>query len=341
MKVQSGEKKSELAERITALEQRVADLEVALGNYALQAALNAEVTARQNADAALQAALDTETAAREADVTDLQSQIDDFEIPENLDKLSAYLTIVNPSDINGLSGPHVIFEGVNVHIRSGSGFTDDGGSLLGLGNLIVGYNEVSGGWGRDGSHNLVVGQYHSYTSFGGLVAGEGNSIIAEAAVVTGGLYNSASGAYSSVSGGEQNQAVADWSSVTGGKENFAYAEYSSVNGGRFNETHGFWSTVSGGEANHAEGELSTVLGGSVNVATETDGVVTGISVVEFFEYALDGDRLFNLGEFEFCQSYTETGNCWVFAPGSASGTGDPTNWSMLILDDSTCWAHCF
>ena len=31
--------------------------------------------------------------------------------------------------INGLAGPHLIIEGVNVHIRSGSGATDDNGAL--------------------------------------------------------------------------------------------------------------------------------------------------------------------------------------------------------------------
>ena len=34
-----------------------------------------------------------------------------------------------------------MFHGVNVHIVSGSGATDDNGTLRGLGNLIVDYDE--------------------------------------------------------------------------------------------------------------------------------------------------------------------------------------------------------
>jgi hypothetical protein len=39
----------------------------------------------------------------------------------------------------------------------------------------VGYNESSN-HNRSGSHNIVVGLYHDYSSFGGLVTGNGNSI---------------------------------------------------------------------------------------------------------------------------------------------------------------------
>jgi hypothetical protein len=75
--------------------------------------------------------------------------------------------------LNGLNGPHLVFEGVNIHVRSGSGATDDGaafpivpGSLYGRGNVIIGYNtEHPEGLAlndRRGSHNLVVGDQHRY-----------------------------------------------------------------------------------------------------------------------------------------------------------------------------------
>jgi hypothetical protein len=66
-------------------------------------------------------------------------------------------------------GNDVIFEGCNVHIRSGAGYT--GAPVNGLGNLVVGYNEAFPDDDRTGSHNLVVGAFHSYSSSGGLVAG--------------------------------------------------------------------------------------------------------------------------------------------------------------------------
>lgn len=116
---------------------------------------------------------------------------------------------VEPNDINGLEGPHVIFTGVNVHVRSGSGRTDDAGS--GSGNLIVGYNEDLFGNPRTGSHNLVVGAGHGYSSCGGFVAGFGNTISGRYAAVSGGAENAASGNVSSVSGDRWLEAVGNYS----------------------------------------------------------------------------------------------------------------------------------
>jgi hypothetical protein len=59
---------------------------------------------------------------------------------------------------------------------------------------------------RGGSHNLVIGMGNQFTAaaFGGLVAGEQNTISNEAVSVTGGYGNTASGRQSSVSGGVDN-----------------------------------------------------------------------------------------------------------------------------------------
>ena len=50
----------------------------------------------------------------------------------------------------------------------------------GLGNLIIGYNELGNPFGDDrtGSHNVVFGQDNSYESFGGLVGSLNNTIAA-------------------------------------------------------------------------------------------------------------------------------------------------------------------
>jgi hypothetical protein len=53
-------------------------------------------------------------------------------------------------------------------VRNGSGRTD---SNNGLGNLIVGYNERGEVGTQTGSHNVVVGREHSFTSHGGILAG--------------------------------------------------------------------------------------------------------------------------------------------------------------------------
>ena len=149
---------------------------------------------------------------------------------------------VDDSPINGLAGPQFIFEGCNVHVRSGSGSTDDGGALTGLGNLVVGYNEPRlprqgpDETERTGSHNLIVGREHKYPSFGGFVAGMQNTVSGEESTVTGGSFNTASGLWSSVSGGESNAASAENASVSGGRNNVADEGFSTVSGGAGNNT---------------------------------------------------------------------------------------------------------
>lgn len=124
-----------------------------------------------------------------------------------LTALAKYVT-VDPNPINGVKGPHVIFSGVNLHVRSGSGSTGDNGAPMGLGNLIVGYNEgphPDPTSGRNGSHNIVAGTLNAFTSTGGLVMGNQNWI---------------QGAYSTILGGEGNQAQGLASSILGGRSNW-------------------------------------------------------------------------------------------------------------------------
>ena len=95
-------------------------------------------------------------------------------------------------------GNDITFSGANLHIVNGTGTT--GGAVNGLGNLVVGYNELRGtGDDRTGSHNMVVGKNHNYSSYGGLVAGLSNTISGGFASVGGGQYNEASGDCASVS----------------------------------------------------------------------------------------------------------------------------------------------
>ncbi len=145
------------------------------------------------------------------------------------------------------NGNNIDFDGVNVRIRNGLGATngnpadpnsETGTNVNGLGNLIVGYNEnhkdCTGTFcflDKLGSHNVVIGHGQSYTSYGGLVAGQDNLISAP---------------YASVSGGFENRATAFFSSVSGGGDNEASDSMASVSGGYGNEASGFRSTVSGG-----------------------------------------------------------------------------------------------
>ncbi len=176
-----------------------------------------------------------------------------------LEALTQHLVVVQ-GPVNGLAGPHLIFEGVNVHIRSGSGSTDDGtlvnpeAARTGLGNLIVGYNEppeVIAPGDRSGSHTLLVGYKHLYSGVAGVVMGDEN-------VVTGN--------FASVTAGTGNLATGDWSSVSGGASNFASGPSSSVSGGDGNQASGPGASVSGGRSHTASGVEASVSGGFQRIA---------------------------------------------------------------------------
>ncbi|NIO16639.1 MAG: hypothetical protein GTN70_06515 [Deltaproteobacteria bacterium] len=196
------------------------------------------------------------------------------ELTQRVADLEAKLRFVSVSteSISGLAGPHMIFDGVNIHVRSGSGSTSDniarGEPLSGLGNLVVGYNEIipAAPMPRTGSHNLVVGPWHSFSSYGGLIAGSNNKTSAPFASVTGGTYNVASGTQASVGGGSGNEASGNRSSISGGGNNMARGLYASISGGSQNEATSLNSSVSGGWGNVASGMFSCVSGGSNNFA---------------------------------------------------------------------------
>jgi hypothetical protein len=161
-----------------------------------------------------------------------------------------------------VQGTELFVTGCNVHIRNGQNATT---VKNGTGNLIIGYNE--GTHDRSGSHNLVIGPEHTYSSTGGLVAGYGNTLSGVSASVTGGTGNTASQAYASVSGGLGNTAAGRAASVSGGAYNTASGPNTSVSGGEWNAAddadgigaHG--ASVSGGRGNHASGPWATVRGG--------------------------------------------------------------------------------
>jgi hypothetical protein len=68
------------------------------------------------------------------------------------------------------SGNDIVISGANLYVNDGSGTTD--GPVNGLGNVVIGYNELRGaGDDRSGSHNLVFGSRNNYSSYGGLVGG--------------------------------------------------------------------------------------------------------------------------------------------------------------------------
>jgi hypothetical protein len=141
-------------------------------------------------------------------------------------------------------GTTLQFSGINVQVVSGAGATD--AAANGKGNLIVGYNKATHGQTRTGSHNLIVGDEHEFTSYGSFVAGFQNTVSGTFASVSGGTGNTASGTYTSVTGGDANVASGLEASVSAGFGNTASGELSSVTGGLGNIANGLEAAVSGG-----------------------------------------------------------------------------------------------
>ncbi len=171
--------------------------------------------------------------------------------PEQQEILS-HQSIVYLDDGQGGTVKTLRIEGINVQVVNGAGSTQ---TQNGLGNLIVGYNELGNpnGDDRTGSHNISFGEANSFSSFGGLVGPNNNTISGPFASVSGGTSNTASGYYASVSGGWNNTASSLCASVSGGFQDTASSGYSSVSGGRGNQATGFHSSVSGGLSRSVSG----------------------------------------------------------------------------------------
>jgi trimeric autotransporter adhesin len=203
--------------------------------------------------------------ATASQITNLQTQINSLQT--QVSSLQTQVSnLVNLLTHFTRSGNDVFITGANLHVRSGSGSTN--GTVNGLGNVIIGYNELRGtGDDRTGSHNLSVGTRNNFSSYGGIVVGYSNTISGTYATVTGGLGNTADGNQASVSGGYSNMATGAYASVSGGSANTAGGFYSSVSGGENNSVTNSWASVSGGRYNVASARWSHVSGGGGGSAT--------------------------------------------------------------------------
>lgn len=171
------------------------------------------------------------------------------------------------------SGPRdFIVDGCNLHVQNGLGQT---GTVNRYGNLIIGYNknEVST---RTGSHNLIVGDLHEYTSFGGIVSGTENTLAGPNATILGGGQNHANFTSATILGADRGQADGNVVLV-GGSRNYgsADAHFGAVVGGVENHLTGAGSVVVGGTLNIAAGSNSLVCGGSENTAAGGSDLVCG------------------------------------------------------------------
>jgi hypothetical protein len=184
---------------------------------------------------------------------------------EKLDKILPHINYVE----SGVGGkPTIQFSGVNVQVVSGAGKTN--AAVNGEGNLVIGYDEnKEGKHTQTGSHDLILGEEQTFTSFGGIVAGLENTISGPSASVSGGSLNTASGEQSSVGGGFFNKASGLVTVVSGGSNNTASIKEASVSGGFRNEASGEHASVSGGYKNTAGFAFSSIFGGK-ELATKAE-----------------------------------------------------------------------
>jgi hypothetical protein len=176
--------------------------------------------------------LQSTTNSQSSSISALQSDANTMSanISSNAGAISDLETLTQDMSRTTVGGePSVIFEDINVYIRNGMGMTETTNSR---GNLFIGYSEAGpDGVDREGSHNLIVGTGHNFTEYGGIVAGENNTISASYASVLGGTDNAATAISATVTGGRGNVASGTRSSVTGGLDNVAEAGGATVTGG--------------------------------------------------------------------------------------------------------------
>jgi hypothetical protein len=251
------------------------------GQTRVTVATESEVSSLQGQVATLQGQVSTlqgQVSTLQGQASDLQN--DNTTLSSDVSALQNTLSKVsyNPQGLNGQ--PTLTISGANVQVVNGTGQTASGN---GLGNLILGYDDGAGT--QTGSHNLVLGTAQTFTSYGGLLGGRGNTTSgpdstafgigniasADGSAVTGGKGNVASNQYAAVSGGFGNKANYLSASVSGGEFNVASDYGASVTGGIFNQATGTDASVSGGESNTASGDHSAILGGNGNTVSWIDG----------------------------------------------------------------------
>jgi hypothetical protein len=236
-------------------------------------------------------------AANSSDITAIESDLVD--VNELMDFVTVDTTMVSQTEYADITFSHS-----NVRVESGNGSSTS--AVNGYGNLIVGYNESDpNGSDHTGSHNIVLGYYNNYSSYGGIIAGryntvsaarssvlggEGNEVTYSNSVIVTGYYNSATGSYSAILGGYNNSATGSYSTLlggyynsasgsystlAGGNQNSATGAYSSILGGRYNESYGNSSAVAGGYNGNSSGQYSSVLGGYYNTSSGSYSAVLG------------------------------------------------------------------
>ena len=274
--------------RVASLESTIATMQSTITSLQNSANNNASrVTSLENTITTMQGTITT----LQNTISTLQADLATIQSNTVLDLDGRLIFLV---DSNGYATAQ--FTGVNVQVVNGVNH----GTLNGLGNLIVGYNEATtvlqaqevcsdgafadqtscetagNTWGRNhktGSHNLVAGRWNSYSSHSGAVFGHNNVVNRPGASVTGGYGNAATGLRATVTGGYTNVASGDRSAILGGFAGRAEGLLSTLSGGEQNVSSGQYSNIVSGFNNRITGgRWNSILGGSGRTITSGDNI---------------------------------------------------------------------
>lgn len=198
--------------------------------------------------------------------------------------MSAYLSTESANALTGQ--PTIRFSGVNLQIDNGFGPSGAAASN-GTGNLILGFNtEAPSGFDflparcpngsadatscpgqfqvnhRSGSHNLIIGEGHSYSGLGAVVSGFRNRSLND---------------FSVAMGGQDNLATGRGAVVLTGQRNWVTNEYTFSATGDSNRISGRYSAVFAGQVNDVRSQFAALLGGVANFTQDPPGGTTAVN----------------------------------------------------------------
>jgi hypothetical protein len=201
--------------------------------------------------------------------------------PLNLDQkiqktYSSGLFALNTNDKIGIG---LIAPTDKLHVRGNTRIEGDlslNGTARVTGELISG-KVLRGGennsiFGMDTYGAMILGgsNHKNSGTFGVLVGGYQNQVMADSAVIVGGFFNTNSGKSSFLGGGSLNQILVqsgqstENSTIVGGSSNIARGNFSTIVGGYNNQTYSDSSTAVGGINNYLTGNYATIAGGGYN-----------------------------------------------------------------------------
>jgi len=202
-------------------------------------------------------------------ISSLQDQVNALE-SQVIPGLSEHLSYVDSTNT-------FLLQGTNLQVTRGT-------ASSGAGNLIVGMNgatDFAPNPTRTGTHNLVIGNGHSYTGHNGIVHGENGTLAAVNAAVIGGRKGRATATGALALGGHNNHSDALDAAIVGGGGNYiaSTAAYSAILGGERDSLFQQVTCAVGGSDNKVGQDLTQDARWSASIAGNNNAVARRFSVI--------------------------------------------------------------